>query len=91
MNYHRYSGPLTKLLEDAIYLKLIPSFTGLSCSTSECKLLSLPCCLGGLGIVNPTIIADSQNDALTKIINPLEDLIIQQSVTTQLPNVSSIY
>ena len=45
---------------------------------------------GGLGIVNPTIIAGLQYDASTKITNSLIDLIIQQSVTVRLPDVSSI-
>ena len=54
-------GPPFQPLEDAIYLKLIPSLTGhSSCSTSECEVLSLPCHLGGLGIVCPTTIAESQ-------------------------------
>ena len=81
-------SPLFKPLEDAIYLKLLPSFTGHSCSLSECDLLSLPCRLGGLGIVNPTIIADSQFDASIKITNPLKDLIM--NLTAQLPGVTSI-
>ena len=83
-------SPLFKPLEDAIYLKLLPSFTGHSCSTSERELLSLPCLLGGLGIVNPTVIADSQFDASTKITHPLKDLIMKQSMTAQLPDVTSI-
>ena len=83
-------SPLFKLLEDAIYLKLLPSFTGQSCSTSERELLSLPCRLGGLGIVNPTVVADSQFDASTKITNPLKDVIMKQSMTAQLPDVTSM-
>ena len=45
-------------------------------------MLSLPCrlAIGGLGIVNPTIVADLQYDASTKITISLKDLIIQQSV-----------
>ena len=53
-------------------------------------MLSLPCHLGGLGIVNPTIIADLQYDASNKVTNPLKDLIIQQYVMARLPDVSSI-
>ena len=84
-------GPLFQPLEDAIYLKLILSPTGHgSCSTSERELLSLPYRLGGLGIVCPTTIAESQYNASTKITNPLKDLIIQQSLIAQLPDVSSI-
>ena len=57
-------SPLFKPLEVAIYLKLIPSFTGHSCSTSEHELLSLPCRLVvWVYIVNVTVIADSQFDA----------------------------
>ena len=67
-------GPLFKPHEDAIYLKLIPLqlFTSHSCSTSKHELLSLTCylMLGGLGIVNPTIVADSQYNILTSITNP---------------------
>ena len=83
-------SPLFKPLEDAIYLKLLPSFTGHSCCSSERELLSLPCRLGGLGIVNPTIIADSQFGASIKITNPLKDLITKHSLTAQLPDVTSI-
>ena len=88
-------GPLFRPLKDAIYLKLLPSFTGHSCSSftghsCERELLSLPCRLSGLGIVNPTIIADSQFDASIKITNPLKDLIMKQSLTAQLPDVTSI-
>ena len=50
-------GPLLNLLKMLrIYLKLIPSLTGCFCSTSEHELLSLPCRLSGLGIVNSTIL-----------------------------------
>ena len=60
-----------------MYLKLIPSLTGhISCSTSECELLSLPCCLDRLGTINHTVIAYFQYNASTIITNPLKDLII---------------
>ena len=84
-------GPLFQPLEDAIRLQFIPAFTGHgSCSMVEREVLSLPCRLGGLGIINPTIVADLQYDASTKITNSLKDLIIQQSVTARLLDVSSI-
>ena len=84
-------GPLFQPLEDAIRLQFIPAFTGHGpCSMVEREVLSLPCRLGGLGIVNPTIVADLQYDASTKITNSLKDLIIQQSVMARLPDVSSI-
>ena len=65
-------------------LKLILLLAGHSCSTSECESFSFPYHLGNLGIVNPTIIVDSQYDASTKITNPLKDLIIQRFMTSQL-------
>ena len=61
-------GPLFQPLEDAIRLKLIPSLTGHgACSALERDVLSLPCRLGSLGIVNPVDIADSQFTASIKI------------------------
>ena len=37
-----------------------------------------------------SVIADTQFDASTKITNPLNDLIMKQSMTAQLPDVTSI-
>ena len=54
------------------------------------KNCSLPCRLGGLGIINPTTIADSQFSASNKITSLHKDLIIQQSVIAKLHDVSSI-
>jgi len=54
-------GPLSQPLEDAISLKLIPALTGHgACSALERDVFSLPCHLGGLGIVSPVDIADSR-------------------------------
>jgi len=84
-------GPLFQPLEDVIRLRFIPVFTGHgSYSADEQDLLSLPCRLGGLSIVNPTIIADLQYDASNKVTNPLKDLIIQQSMMARLSDISSI-
>lgn len=83
-------GPLFQPLEDAIRLQFLPAFTGHgSCSPDERELLS---CFGGLGtyIVNPTVIADLQYDASTKVTDSLKDLIVQQFVTARLPDVSFI-
>ena len=53
-------GPVFQPLEDAICLKLIPALTvHVACSALEQDVFSLPCHLGGLGIVNPVDIADS--------------------------------
>ena len=83
-------SPLFKPLEDTIYLKLLPYFTDHSCSTNERELFSLTCRVGGLGIVNPTVIADSQLDALIKVTDPLKDLIMKQFVTAQHPDFAFI-
>ena len=61
-------APLLAPLEDAIRLRLIPTLTGYaSCSPILRSLLSLPCRLGGMGIVNPMDIADSQFDASVRV------------------------
>ena len=78
-------------LEDAIRLKLIPSLTGHSaCSAQEREILSLPCRLGGLGVVNPVDIADSQFTTSTRITASLQSLIQDQAVQAPLPDVKQI-
>ena len=78
-------------LEDAIRLKLIPSLTGHSaCSAQEREVLSLPCRLGGLSVVNPVDIADSQFTASTRITASLRSLIQDQAVQAPLPDVKPI-
>ena len=87
----RNVGPLFQPLEDAIRLKLIPALTGHgACSALERDVLSLPCRLGGLGIVNPVDIADSQFTASIKITHSLRSLIVAQNLLAPLPDVSSI-
>ena len=81
----------TKWADDAIRLKLIPSLTGhSSCSALEREVLSLPCRLGGLDIVNPVHIAGSQFTASTKITASLQSLILDQAVQAPLPDVHFI-
>ena len=70
---------------------MIPSLTGHSaCSALEREVLSLPCHLGGLGLVNPVHIAGSQFTASTKITASLQFLILDQAVQAPLPDVHSI-
>ena len=77
-------------LEDAIRLHLIPAVTDYAaCSPILRDLLALPCCLGGIGIVNPMDIADSQFDASVKVTAPLKELITDQSSTASPPDVCS--
>ena len=84
-------APLLAPLEDAIRLHLIPALTGsTACSPILRDLLSLPCRLGGMGIVNPMDIADSQFDASVRVTVPLKELILDQSLTASPPDVRSI-
>ena len=79
-----------KPLGDAIRMQLLPSISGHpGCSADERDLLSLPCCFGGLGLINPTKVSDSQFDASLLITASLKDLIIKQSVCAQPPDVRS--
>ena len=54
-------------LENAIHQQFIPALTGREpCSQEERELLSLPACLGGLNITDPTAIAKK---AILKLAN----------------------
>ena len=64
-------------LEDAIHLELLPALTGRPASSStERNLFSLSCHFGGLGVVNPISICDSQFAASQEITGQLKDLIL---------------
>ena len=80
-------GPLFQPPEDAIRLQFIPAFTGHgSCSMVEREVLSLPCRLGCLGIVNPAIVADLQYDASAKITTFLVVPILRTGPTRTGPD-----
>jgi len=61
-----------------------------ACSSTKCSLFSLPCHFGGLGVVNPASICDSQFAASQKITGPLKYLIIKQSICAHLPDIRHI-
>ena len=66
-------------LEDILRNKFIPAITGRKAVTDEERqLLALPCKNGGLGIINPTCVADEQYDASTNVTKPLVELILEQ-------------
>ena len=78
-------------LEDAIHFRLLPSLSGCPAgSNTECTLFSLPCRFGGLGVINPTSICDSQFAAFQQITAPLKELIFKQSVCAHPPDTRSI-
>ena len=75
----RSANLLLQPLEEAIRTKLIPTLTGQSPLNDNVRhLLALPARLGGMGIINPSDIAESQQHASTACCKPLVDLIIQQ-------------
>ena len=70
-------APLLAPLEEVVRLRLIPALTDYaSCSPILRDLLSLPCRLGGAGIVNPMDIVDSQFDASVRVTASLKELIL---------------
>ena len=80
-----------KTTRDAIQMQPFPSISGHpGCSADERDLLSLPCRFGGLGLINPTKVSDSQFDASLLITASLKDLIIKQSVCVQPRDVRSV-
>ena len=73
---------LLEPLERLIHHHLIPAITGRpSCSQNERLLLSLPPCLGGLGIVRPDTESSYAYAASRNITVPLAELIISQDPT----------
>ena len=75
-NIGHYFGPL----EEAIRDKLIPAIIGRKISDIERKLIALPVRMGGLGIQNPTLTAETEfrnssivTENLTRIIVNQED------------------
>ena len=72
-------SPLMKPLEDTIRQQFLPALTGRdSPSDEELELLALPSCHGGLGLVNPTAMADEYTSSL-QITEPLTAVIEQQN------------
>ena len=67
-------------------LKLIPS--RVPYSVKEWDLLSLSFHHGGLGVVNPTSVADLQYSAFTY---SLKELTIEQAIEVPIPNVCGTY
>ena len=80
---------LLQPLEDAIRQIFIPALTGrVSPGDLERELLSLPARLGGLGLVNPVMMADNEHQASLHLTSTLVCLLAQQgsaTTTIQLP------
>ena len=66
-------------LEDAIRTKLIPSLTGQHCGQQTRDILALPIRLGGLGLVNPTSLAETEYARSKHITEPLTAMIMGQA------------
>ena len=66
-------------LEQFIHLRLLPALFG-KCTFSdvERQLISLPSCLGGLGIINPCISSAFQVEVSQRVIHPLVSLLLEQ-------------
>ena len=69
---------LLQPLESAILKEFIPAIAGKSISDLERDLFSLPVRMGGLGLCDPSSIADFEFDASVSITSPLIHDIIQQ-------------
>ena len=72
---------LLQPLEVVISSKFIPALTGRLVSDDERALLALPIRLGGLGIVDPQTVSDSEFAASEKVTSPLVGLILQQDLS----------
>ena len=78
-------SPLLQPLEDRIRHRLIPALTGRPPpNDSERELLALPVRLGGLGIVNPTLLPNTEYQASVEVTAPLKDLILKTKRSSTL-------
>ena len=62
---------LLQPLECAISDALIPSLIGRNCSEAERNLVALWVCMGGLGLINPSVSADAEYSASIRVSAPL--------------------
>ena len=69
-------------MERAISDVLIPSLIDRNCSETERNLLALPVCMGGLGLINPSVSADAEHQASIRVSAPLVSKIEAQSHET---------
>ena len=72
---------LLKPLEAVISSKFIPALMGRFVSNDERALLALPIRMGGLGIIDPQTVSDSEFAASEKVTFPLVGLILQQEMS----------
>ena len=78
-------------LENAIHQQFIPALTGREpCSQEERELLSLPACLGGLNITDPTATAKKQFSNSQTISKELTQMITNQTDTHTMPQLQPI-
>ena len=76
---------LLKPLEECISQSFIPAITNNKhCKKTERDLLALPPRLGGLGIINPTKISDTEFENSKKLTNSLKSMIILQDDTSRV-------
>ena len=69
-----------KLLEDNIRSTLIPTLTGHTCTDAERDLFALPARYGGLGLIDPTEIADQEYTNSMKATSSLCNDILNQEI-----------
>ena len=87
-----WSRELFHPLDDVVSLHFLPTVTDRQAFGSvEHELLSLPACLGGLGIVVPSIQLSSFYGLSQQIASPLIDKLLQQSPSCPLIIYEVIY
>ena len=84
------SGQFFIPLENAIRQKLIPAIIGRNVSDSERRLLALPVRLGGMGIQNPTITAETEYKNSNLATRNLTQIIVDQETNLQHYNEDAI-
>ena len=79
--YHSKDFFTFEAIRSCNFFKILPALTGRLFSKDERGLLALPIRLGGLGIVDPQTVSDSEFAASEKVTSPLVTLIPQQKLS----------
>ena len=77
-------------LEETIRQNLIPALVGRRITDQERKIFSLPTKFGGMGILNPTEMADIENTASVNITKSLASIIMNQQINFENLNKEEI-
>jgi len=95
-SYIAWTVPMTSEffypLDDVLSLRFLPAMTSqLPFSSIECELLSLPACLGGLGVIVPSVHFSSSFLSSSRVTAPLVDHLLRKDSSCSLDVYQQMY